>query len=177
MNYLFLRESLLHIGILQMFLKKDYIKKVIAQALYQGLTPRKLALTCAFGIVLGIFPVFGITTLLCFAAAFLFRLNIPVIQLVNYLVAPLQLILIIPFIRIGIYAFELRPFPYSSDQLLFMFRNDIWKLAKETGLALAVGVGVWMLLAVPVFFILFYLGFWLANQWKKKRTHRELKSQ
>lgn len=159
-----------------MFLKRDHIKNVIAQALYQGLTPRKLALTCAFGVVLGIFPVFGITTLLCFAAAFLFRLNIPVIQLVNYLVAPLQLILIIPFIKIGISLFELRRFPYSSDQLLFMFRNDLWTLARETGLALAIGIGVWMILAIPVFFILFYLCFWLANQWKR-RTHRELKSQ
>lgn len=159
-----------------MIFKKDYIKNVIAQALYQGLTPRKLALTCAFGAVLGIFPLFGITTLLCFAAAFLFRLNIPIIQLVNYLMAPLQLILIIPFIKIGISVFKLRPFPYSSDQLLFMFRNDLWTLVKETGLAVAIGIGVWTLLAIPVFFIIFYVCFWLANQWKR-RSHRELKSQ
>ena len=86
--------------------KKNYIKSVLAQALYQGLTPRKLALTCAFGVVLGLFPVFGVTTLLCFVAAFLFRLNIPIIQLVNYLIAPLQLILIIPFIQVGIYLFR-----------------------------------------------------------------------
>ncbi len=155
---------------------KNYVKNVLAQALYQGLTPRKLALTFAFGVILGIFPVFGVTTLLCFAAAFLFRLNIPVIQLVNYLIAPLQLILIIPFIQAGIYLFDLRPFPYSTDQLLSMLRNDPWLLLKEAGLALAIGVGVWSLVSIPLFFVMFYLCFWLSNQWKR-RGQRELKSQ
>lgn len=158
-----------------MIFKNIQIKKVVAQALYQGLTPRKLALTCAFGVVLGIFPVFGLTTLLCFGAAFLFRLNIPIIQVVNYVFAPLQLILIIPFIKLGTYIFRLNPFPYSSDQLLVMFKDDLWVLVKEAGLALAIGIGIWMVLAVPLFLILFYTSFWLANQWK--RNHRELKSQ
>ena len=57
-----------------------------------------------------------------------------------------------------------------------MFRNDLWLLAKETGLAIAIGIGVWTLLAIPLFFILFYVCFWLSNQWKR-RDHRELKSQ
>ena len=30
-----------------------------------------------------------------------------------------------------------------------MFRNNLWLLVKETGLALAIGIGVWTLLAVP----------------------------
>lgn len=164
-----------HREIPRMTFKNIHFKKVIAQALYQGLTPRKLALTCAFGVVLGIFPVFGLTTLLCFAAAFLFRLNIPIIQTVNYVIAPLQLILILPFIKMGTYIFQLRPFPYSSDQLLEMFRNNLWVLVKEAGLALAIGVAVWLVVAIPLFLVLFYTAFWLSNQWK--RNHRELKSQ
>lgn len=155
---------------------KNYVKNVLARALYQGLTPRKLALTCAFGVILGIFPVFGVTTLLCFAAAFLFRLNIPVIQVVNYLIAPLQLILIIPFIQAGIYLFDLSPFPFSTDQLLSLLRNDPGLLLKEAGLALAIGVGVWSLLSIPLFFVMFYTCFWLASQ-LKRRGQRELKSQ
>ena len=158
-----------------MMFRNVQLKKVIAQALYQGLSPRKLALTCAFGVVLGIFPVFGLTTLLCFVAAFLFRLNIPIIQLVNYVIAPLQLILIVPFIKLGSYLFRLDPFPYSSDQLLVLFRNDLWLLVKEVGLALGIGVGVWMVIAVPLFLILFYTSFWLTSLMNKNQ--RELKSQ
>ena len=53
-------------------------KKILYNALRQGLTPHKLAMTCALGVVVGIFPVFGTTTILCFAVAIAFRLNIPV---------------------------------------------------------------------------------------------------
>jgi len=154
---------------------RKYITNILVKALSQGMTPRKLALTCALGVVLGLFPVFGTTTLLCFAFAILFRLNIPIIQLVNYLLAPLQLLLIMPFIKIGTYLFRLDPFPYSADQLLSMFRNDFWLLIKETGLALMIGIGVWMIISIPLFFLLFYLCFWLFRQWRTNQ--RELKSQ
>lgn len=155
---------------------RKYITNMLVQALSQGITPRKLALTCALGVVIGIFPVFGTTTLLCLGLAILFRLNIPIIQFVNYLVAPLQLLLIIPFIKIGTYVFRLNPFPYTSDQLLSMFRNDFWLLIRETGLALTIGIGVWIILSIPLFVLLFYGCFWLFSQWKRT-GQRELKSQ
>jgi uncharacterized protein (DUF2062 family) len=142
-----------------------HIKTVLYNAIRQGLTPHKLAMTCALGIILGIFPVFGITTMLCFAAAFAFRLNIPVIQLVNYLVAPLQLLFIIPFIKIGTILFHLNPFPYDSDQLVELFRNDFFLLLKEVGLALLLGIGVWASFSVPLFFVLYYLFFLIFSRW------------
>jgi hypothetical protein len=45
--------------------------------------------------------VLGLPTILCTAAALILRLNLAAIQLVNYLAAPLQLLLIIPFARLG----------------------------------------------------------------------------
>jgi Uncharacterized protein conserved in bacteria (DUF2062) len=53
------------------------------------------------GLVLGIFPMFGLPTLLCVMAAFALRLNLPAIQLVNQLVSPLQMALFVPLGRIG----------------------------------------------------------------------------
>lgn len=69
--------------------------------LKQGVTPHKLALTIALGAVLGNFPVFGMTTFLCTAVAFALKLNLPAIHLVNYLMYPIQISLVIPFIQIG----------------------------------------------------------------------------
>ena len=153
-----------------------YIVGLLSQALKQGITPRKLALTCALGAVISLFPVFGTTTMLCFAVAIGLRLNIAVIQLVNYLLAPLQIIMILPFIKAGTYVFGLKPFPYSADQLIDLFKNDFWILLKETGVALMAGVGMWTVFAIPLFFIVFYLCFWIFSQWKNSRQ-RELKSQ
>ena len=150
-----------------------HFTNVIVQALSQGITPRKLAITCALGAVIGIFPIFGTTTLLCLAVALMFRLNIPLIQLVNYVVAPLQLILILPFIKLGTYLLRLNPFPYSFDELMSMFRNDFWVLLKETGVALAIGIGVWTVISVPLFFLLFYVGLWIFSRLRTTRQ-REL---
>ena len=73
--------------------------------LRQGITPEKIALTIALGLALGVAPVIGSTTLLCTGAAIALRLNLPAIQLVNGIVYPLQLILIIPFLRAGAWLF------------------------------------------------------------------------
>jgi hypothetical protein len=73
------------------------------QIFTHGLSPVQLATTLSFGITLGIFPFIGLTSILCFAFAFIFRLNVVVIQLVNWLVAPLQLILLVPFYQLGNY--------------------------------------------------------------------------
>lgn len=67
----------------------------------QGLKPQELALCVALGAGIGIFPVIGIATPLLTAISLFKRLNFSAIQLVSYLVAPLQLLLIIPFIRLG----------------------------------------------------------------------------
>ncbi len=65
------------------FFHRRVVAPIVA-LLTQEITPEKLALSLAFGIVLGIFPVLGSTTVLCAAAALVFGLNLPAIQLVNW---------------------------------------------------------------------------------------------
>ena len=69
--------------------------------LRQGISPRRLALTLALGFAIGCIPVVGIPTLVCAALALALRLNLPAIQAANYAVMPLQLVLIVPFVRLG----------------------------------------------------------------------------
>ena len=61
----------------------------------------KLAVSLALGAVLGVFPVFGVPTFLCGAVAAVWRLNFPALQLMNYVVYPLQIALFWPFARFG----------------------------------------------------------------------------
>lgn len=85
----------------------------IRALLRQGVTPDRIALSLAFGLGFGIYPILGLPTLLCTAAAVLFRLNLPAVQLVNYLAAPVQLALIIPFVRLGEWLVGAAPQPLS----------------------------------------------------------------
>jgi uncharacterized protein (DUF2062 family) len=77
------------------------VKQSVADWLRQGISPRRLALTLALGFAIGCFPVVGIPTALCALLALALRLNLPAIQAANYLVMPLQLVLIVPFVRLG----------------------------------------------------------------------------
>src|SRR6202035_779984 len=69
--------------------------------LRQAVTPEKIALSVALGVTLGVFPVLGSTTALCALAAFAWQLNLPVTEIVNYFIYPLQIALLIPFFRAG----------------------------------------------------------------------------
>jgi uncharacterized protein (DUF2062 family) len=76
-------------------------KRKVIFWLSQGNSPRRLALTLALGFAVGLFPVVGIPTLLCAGLALALRLNLPAIQMANYVAMPLQLVLIVPFVRLG----------------------------------------------------------------------------
>jgi uncharacterized protein (DUF2062 family) len=69
--------------------------------LAQGLSPDRIALTLAVGVAIAAFPVIGATTILCTVFALALGLNLPLIQAVNYLGAPLQLVCLLPLMRLG----------------------------------------------------------------------------
>jgi len=92
--------------------------------LRQGLTPEKLALSLALGAGLSCFPVFGTTTILCTVVALAFRLNLPAIQVGNYLALPLQIGLFIPFLRLGERLVRAPRIPLVPAQLLALSRTS-----------------------------------------------------
>lgn len=144
--------------------------------LKSGITPKKLALTCALGVVVGIMPIWGITTLLCFLVAAIFRVNVVVLQLVHYFVYPIQLLLIIPFIKLGTFLFDVNPMPYALTELQARFSADFWGELKQVGVALMLGLGVWAVASIPIFLIIYFFSRYLFEKWRM-RNYRELKSQ
>ncbi len=94
--------------------------------LKEGMGPKKVSLCIALGVSLGIFPVLGMTTLLCAIAAIVLRLNMPAIQMVNFIVYPLQLILLAPFYGIGSWLFKQPNWQIIKGSLMDLIRNDFW---------------------------------------------------
>jgi uncharacterized protein (DUF2062 family) len=77
------------------------VRDPLVAELRQGVTPEALATAVATGAALGLLPFLGTTTAACALAGRLARLNHLALQLTNYLLAPVQLLLIIPFVRLG----------------------------------------------------------------------------
>ncbi len=145
----------------------DRVWQTLVRALQQGTSPRKLALTCALGVVLGIFPVYGTTTLLCFGVALALRLNVVVIQAVNYLLTPVQLALLIPFMQGGIWLFGWPALPLDFAVLTARMEADVWLFLRELGSVVGAGVVVWLFVAVPLVTVLFFVLLRVIEKWKK----------
>ncbi len=109
---------------IQGFFKK-YIITPITALMRQGLTPQILALSMAGGIIIGTFPLVGTTTAICTMVAIVFRMNLLVAQLGNWLVYPLQLLLIVPFIIMGEHLFG-SPSTLDPSHLVTLLRTDLW---------------------------------------------------
>ncbi len=119
-----------------------------------GLSPRGLAWSVAGGLALGVFPMLGVTTLLCVGAAFAFRLNQPAMQVVNYLAYPLQLALLIPFIRLGERLFRVETMPLSLAAMLGDLKLDPFGTITLFWSRIWHACVVWALLALPAMVLL-----------------------
>jgi uncharacterized protein (DUF2062 family) len=96
-----------------------------------GASPEKLAWSIAAGLLIGINPILGSTTILCLALAFLFRLNVAASQIGNHIVYPLELILVIPFIHAASRIFHTAPMPLSANQLMHAAREHPLSLIRQ----------------------------------------------
>ena len=131
---------------------------IIRSMLKEGMSIHKIALCIAMGTTLGIFPVLGITTLLCTLAAFAFRLNLPAIQVVNYLVYPVQLALLAPFYSVGRWLFKQESWLSPGENLITLMKNDFWgSLASLWDLTLY-AIITWTVIC-PILIIVLYLTF------------------
>jgi uncharacterized protein (DUF2062 family) len=122
-------------------------KRTAVLWLGQGISPRRLALTLALGFAIGCIPVIGIPTVLCATIALALRLNLPAIQAANYAAMPLQLALIVPFMRLGRWLVPAEParltLPHSLLQLRFL------EVASHMGRMAGQALLAWLLVAIP----------------------------
>ncbi|WP_179197741.1 DUF2062 domain-containing protein [Hymenobacter crusticola] len=94
--------------------------------LKQGLSPSQLALTVALGVVFGLVPFLGGTTFLVTITAVRLRLNVAAMLLVSHLLSPVQLLLIIPLLRLGARLFGQGPAPdLTMAKLRHLLEHDL----------------------------------------------------
>jgi len=98
-----------------------------------GVTPRRLAWSLALGIVIGINPSVGITTLLVILLAWTLGLSQIASQIGVHAAAPFHLLLFLPFIELGVHLFHTRRLPLNRQQIEHLshhpwhFVREIWR--------------------------------------------------
>ena len=147
------------------------VTQPLAAVMKAGLTPTALAQAVALGVVCGIFPVPGSTTIVAGAFAIAVGVNVVLVQLVNLLMTPVNLATLIPFIRIGMLALG-----EGSDNA---FSLDAFKAAATKGgvvealqqfvTPLLRGVLGWALCSPLIAGAVFALVLPLARRWARRR--------
>ncbi len=123
------------------------MKLKVSLWLRQGVTPRRLALTLSLGFAIGCIPILGIPTGLCALLAVILRLNLPAIQAANYAVMPLQVALIVPFVRLGGKLFGMGA-GRSVNLGALIHSSPLHVISQMGGLA-GQALLAWLVLAVP----------------------------
>lgn len=123
--------------------------------LRQGLTPAQLSLTVALGVIFGLVPTLGVTTLMCSIAAVRLRLNVAALLLVSHLLSPLQLLLIIPAMHAGAELLGGSTGPeLTLEQLQYLFGHDWLAALHLLWHAMLGALLLWALASVPVGLVL-----------------------
>ena len=123
--------------------------------LKQGMSPQSLALCVALGVVVGNIPILGVSTILCTLIALLFRLNLPAIQLVQAFMAPTQVLLIIPFVRMGEWLLHAPRQPLSIKAATALMATGVVPAVRGLWDAIVHAGFAWLLVAPIALYVLY----------------------
>jgi uncharacterized protein (DUF2062 family) len=145
------------------------IRLFFLNQLRQGSTPLSLAKAVAVAAVISVFPVIGLTTLLCVIAGHFLKLNQPTLQMVNYALAPVQLLMIPVFLKLGAWICQVPSVSVNPLKIVELFAESPKQFFAEYGYAGLQAILAWALLAPAVGF----LAYWICRLIIKKMTKPE----
>jgi uncharacterized protein (DUF2062 family) len=148
------------------------IRRIIQRAkgfLSQGLQPRELAASIAIGTLIGVFPIYGTTTAILVFLAWRMSLNLPLMLFVSYLLTPLQLLLIIPLMRVGEWLFGFDYLELDLASLQLSFQNGIFETFSTFSGRLVLSIVGWGLLFGPFALGLFILLFQIFRYFHRRK--------
>jgi len=118
---------------------------------------RKLPLTIAVGVFIALMPFPGISTIACSIAAVAFRLNFLLIQTLNYLLFPIQILLFIPFLKIGEYLFSSSFNNYHPITTINIQTLSFVELITQLSESLLVANLLYFCIAIPISFLVYFI--------------------
>ncbi|MFN4874274.1 MAG: DUF2062 domain-containing protein [Akkermansiaceae bacterium] len=149
-----------------------WVIRPIVNQLKQGTSPEKLSWSISLGVTLGIFPIMGSTTIVCLIFGHLLKLNQPILHLFKTFTYPLQLALILVYIRLGQMFNGVPLIKFSIPQLLTRFRDDPAQFASDFGLAALHGIEAWAISAIFLIPALYFISLPIIKNLLEKITNK-----
>ena len=126
----------------------------VLEYLQCGWAPRQLAFTLALGFAIGCIPLLGITTGICALLALALRLNMPAIQAANWIAMPAQIVLLIPFLRLGQWLFRGQSISFNPKLLAAQIEAAPWHVLVQMSGLFGHALLAWLLMAGPALLLM-----------------------
>lgn len=151
--------------------KKIYTLKDKVTALFkQGLSPILISQSIIVSGVFSIIPILGVSTFILTALSIKKKLNLPIMIAISYLMWPIQVLLIIPFIRVGEFIFSVPSTHHTAMEIINSFQNNFFQTLSKLSFELLCGLGGWLLTVVPVSIGTYALLFLLLKRTAKMKN-------
>lgn len=145
-------------------------KSKVNQYFSRGLDPREIAMTIALAFVLGIFPLYGITTVLMLLVSNQLRLNTALMVSTGYLFTPLLFVFWIPFIELGQFIFQSPNFEVVKEQLSTISELSWGELVSNFSLLLLEGIFAWVLISPIIYFLTYRVVLFIVLKIQRKQN-------
>jgi len=146
------------------------LKLKIVALFKQGLTPIELMQSILVAALFSIVPILGVTTILLTVLSVKRKLNLPIMIAISYLMWPIQLLMIIPFINIGEFIFSIPQSNYSVQEIITSFQVSFFGTLSQLSFELLCGFVGWSLTAVPFFSVIYLVSNFLISKFSPSKT-------
>jgi uncharacterized protein (DUF2062 family) len=132
------------------------LRATVLNALKQGWSADAVCWSGAWGLTIGLFPIYGVTTATLGLIGLIWKLNHAIMQAFNYLASPLKFLLIIPYIRLGEWLFQTdTPFALSIAEFSGHFKQAPMETLGEFAMTFVHAICGW-LVTVPLWMAFTY---------------------
>lgn len=76
---------------------------------------------------------------------------------------PVQILLIIPFIRVGEFIFSVPPNHHTVDEIISSFQSGFFKTLSQLSFELLCGLGGWLCTAVPISIGIYWVSIYILK--------------
>lgn len=137
------------------FIKTFYFQFV--NSFKQSLSPGKLALSITLSLLVTSFPFYGLATLLITSLAIRYKLNLILMLGLSYLIEPLKVFVVIPYIKTGAFISETEAsFTSILSIKTIISTHSFMSIISKLGTDLILATMGWFIIATPLGFILYF---------------------
>ncbi|MDC0584626.1 DUF2062 domain-containing protein [Bacteroidales bacterium] len=125
------------------------------RAFLKSTTPHKIARTLGITATVAVIPIPFINTAILAVVALRMKLNLAFVQVMNFILFPLQIALFIPFMKLGQRLFHGPMVEVTFKEMSNMFKHDFTGTIMMIGYSQLLAIITWLLIGIVVYLVLF----------------------